>query len=269
MQHYLRHNHVYDANLPLMVASDILNKLIWLWIGIALLTFIILRFVSAPYGRHTRKGWGPQIANRIGWMIMELPGLIVMPTLFFWGSAEKTGMHFLLLGLYLLHYVNRAFIFPLRIRTKGKKMPIVIMGSAVFFNLVNTFFMGAWLGWYAEFSENPWIQIPFLIGILLFAFGMFINLQSDEILLNLRKPGETAYKIPNGGLFRLISCPNHFGEIIEWIGYALMAGNLAAVSFAIWSIANLVPRAIDHHKWYLDKFSDYPKKRKAIFPYIF
>ncbi|NCX34980.1 MAG: hypothetical protein EBX23_06415, partial [Proteobacteria bacterium] len=28
------------------------------------------------------------------------------------------------------------------------------------------------------------------------------------------------------------------------------------------------PRALAHHKWYQEKFSDYPKSRKAIIPGI-
>lgn len=36
------------------------------------------------------------------------------------------------------------------------------------------------------------------VGVILFCTGMFINLQADHILRNLRKPGETGYKIPRG-----------------------------------------------------------------------
>ncbi len=147
-------------------------------------------------------------------------------------------------------------------------MPVVIMGSAVFFNLINTFFLGAWLGWFAQFPANWLASIPFIIGAFLFAIGMLINLSSDEILLHLRKPGETGYKIPKGGMFKWISCPNHFGEMLEWIGYALMAWHIAALSFAVWTVANLLPRALDHHKWYREHFDSYPKERKAVFPFL-
>lgn len=96
----------------------------------------------------------------------------------------------------------------------------------------------------------------------------YYNYISDGILINLRKPGETGYKIPKGFLFRFISCPNHFGEMLEWFGFMLMIWNLAGVSFFIWTVSNLLPRALHHHKWYLQHFTDYPKDRKAVFPYI-
>ena len=45
----------------------------------------------------------------------------------------------------------------------------------------------------------------FLIGASMWAFGLAINIHSDYILCNLRKPGETGYKIPMGGAFNYVS----------------------------------------------------------------
>ena len=97
---------------------------------------------------------------------------------------------------------------------------------------------------------------------------MAVNLKSDTILIGLRKNGETGYQIPGGFLFDFISSPNLFGEIIEWTGFAIMAWNLPALSFAVWTFANLFPRALNHHQWYKEKFPDYPVNRKAVFPFI-
>jgi 3-oxo-5-alpha-steroid 4-dehydrogenase 1 len=36
----------------------------------------------------------------------------------------------------------------------------------------------------------------------------------------------------------------------------------------VWTFANLAPRAWSHHKWYHEKFSDYPLDRKALIPGI-
>jgi hypothetical protein len=56
------------------------------------------------------------------------------------------------------------------------------------------------------------------------------------------------------------------GEIIEWSGFALMCWNLPALSFAIWTAANLIPRAVSHHAWYRRTFPDYPQDRHAVVP---
>ena len=108
----------------------------------------------------------------------------------------------------------------------------------------------------------------FLAGIALFAAGFLIHSSSDNILRSLRKPGETGYSIPQGGMFRFISCPNYFGEIIEWVGWALLTWSVAGLAFATFTFANLFPRAIAHHRWYRGEFTDYPSERKAIIPFI-
>ena len=88
------------------------------------------------------------------------------------------------------------------------------------------------------------------------------------MLFSLREKGELDYKIPNGHMFKWISCPNYFGEILEWIGWALATWSLAGLSFAFWAIANLVPRARANHKWYKENFSAYPETRKALIPKV-
>jgi 3-oxo-5-alpha-steroid 4-dehydrogenase 1 len=249
-----------------MEAQEIFTLICCVWMVVGVVTMVVLRFVSAPYGRHTRPGWGPTLSNRLAWIIMESPGLVIMPTLFVLGPIEKTPMHVVLLAAYLAHYVHRAWIFPFRLRTQGKRMPVVIMGSAIFFNFVNTALIGYALGWLVSFPAG-WLWHPvFVLGAVLFAGGLAINIDSDTRLLRLRAPGETGYKIPQGGLFRWISCPNHFGEMLEWCGYALMFWNIAGLTFAVWTIANLLPRALDHHQWYKEKFPDYPPTRRAVLP---
>lgn len=108
----------------------------------------------------------------------------------------------------------------------------------------------------------------FIIGVLVFTGGVFFNWRSDQILLNLRKGGEKGYSIPQGGLFKWISCPNFLGEILEWTGFAMMTWSPAALVFALWTLFNLVPRALDHHRWYKSTFREYPAERKAIVPWI-
>ena len=84
--------------------------------------------------------------------------------------------------------------------------------------------------------------------------------------IGLRAGGSLGYTIPRGGLFEWVSCPNHMGEIIQWTGFAIMCWNLPALSVAVWTAANLIPRAVSHHKWYGKTFSDYPAGRRAVIP---
>jgi len=238
------------------------------WIAIGLITFLILVFsgIRAPYGRHTRPGWGKMIDNRIGWFWMEMPALVIMPALALLGPSPKDGLLLLLTGLWLLHYVYRTLIFPFRLKTEGKKMPVAIVISALFFNLINGFLNGYYLGW-LHTGEAPGFGMHVAVGLVIFFTGMYINRRADQKLIALRSEG-TGYRIPKGWLFNYISCPNHFGEIIEWAGFALIAWNLPAASFALWTFFNLAPRALNHHSWYCEQFEEYPPQRKAVIPYI-
>ena len=244
------------------------NYLILYWIIFALILFPVLLFVKQPYGKHFSNRWGPSISNRIGWVIMEMPSLVIL-SFYFIFSNNFTASVTLLFALWFIHYFNRTLVFPFRIKTKGKKMPLIIVLFAIIFNFINAYFNGIYLSETLDFSCFSSTDFTrFGLGFLMFASGMIINLSSDTILIGLRKSSTNGYQIPHKGMFKWVSCPNYLGEIIEWIGFATMAWNLAAFSFVIWTIVNLLPRAIDHHKWYREHFSNYPGNRKAIIPFI-
>lgn len=244
------------------------QTILYCWMGLAVIVFLILLRTTAPYGRHSSAKWGPLIPNKWGWVLMELPVLVTL-----WISLapvikDISTSAWFMIGLFCLHYINRIFIFPFRLHTKGKKMPLVIVLSAVFFNLVNGFSLGYYFSNFASYG-NDWVIDPrFIIGTILFVAGLFINWKADNILIHLRKPAETNYRIPTDWLFNKISCANLFGELIEWLGFAILCWNLPALTFFVWTAANLIPRALAHHKWYREKFVDYPLNRKAIIPGI-
>ena len=249
-----------------MISAPVIEIATWIWIGVAVVTFISLVTlkIRAPYGRHTRQGWGMMIDNHWGWFWMELPALVVFPLIAILGSAEKTSLHWILIALWIIHYTNRTLIFPFRLKTKGKKMPISIVYSATFFNVINGCLNGYAMG-YMELPTVP--TAAFVIGVSIFIIGFYINQRADNHLIGLRKK-QSGYSLPEGWLFNRISCPNLFGEIIEWTGFAIAACSLQAFSFAIWTFANLVPRAMNHHDWYRESFDNYPDQRKAVIPYI-
>ncbi len=240
----------------------------YFWIGIALVIFIVLVLfkIRAPYGRHTSQKWGAVMDNKWGWVLMELPALLTMPIIALYGNSQKTDLTYLLIGLWIFHYTYRTLIFPFKLKTNNKKMPLVIVFSAVFFNAVNGMLNGYFLG-YLNTASIDLFGPGIYIGLALFIYGMVLNHKSDNKLISLRKR-DTGYHIPQGGLFNKISCPNHFGEIIEWTGFAVIAFNISALTFAVWTACNLIPRALNHHAWYKESFEEYPKNRRAVIPYI-
>jgi len=149
----------------------------------------------------------------------------------------------------------------------------MLMG--VLFNLCNAFMQGGWL-----FFKSPesmysigWLWTPqFIIGFVIFFGGMALNIQSDKIIQNLRKSGDTKHYLPSKGFFKYVTGAHYFGEVIEWIGFAILTWSLSGAVFALWTFANLVPRANAIYHKYRKMFSVEiirEKKLKRIFPYIY
>ena len=231
--------------------------------------FILLFFVSAPYGQHIRKGWGPNLNNKLGWFIMEIPTVVIYLIIYFLGERKTDVISMVFLFIWMLHYGQRTFIFPFLIRAK-QPMPVTIISFGMMFNGINTYLQARWIYTLSSPYPDDWIISPFFIaGLFIFILGFIINLHSDRIIRNLRKPGETEYRIPYGGMFRWVSSPTYLGEITEWAGWAVLTLSFPGMIFVFWTFANLVPRALSHHKWYLETFPDYPKNRKALIPFIY
>ena len=239
------------------------------WLGLSAVVFIALQFVTAPYGRMGRPGWGPTIPSRIAWPLMETPA--VGAILVFWGLAgfpmDTGGLA--LLAMWQLHYLHRTFIYPLRARSDGRGVPafIALLGGAT--NVAIGYLVGAWLFGVGPTLDATWLSDPrFLVGGALFAGGMALNIHSDNLLRGLRTDGDTRYHIPRGGGFRWVSCPNYLGEIVEWVGFAIASWSPGGLAFVVWTLANLLPRALSSHRWYRERFEDYPEDRRAVFPFI-
>jgi protein-S-isoprenylcysteine O-methyltransferase Ste14 len=236
---------------------------------IAVLVFISLLKITAGYGQHISKKWGPTIKDKVGWVIMENPTLILYALFYIIGDYQTKFLTLLFSGLWFMHYGYRTFIFPSLIRGR-RQMPVTIILFGMIFNSANAYLQGRWINKLSGGYESSWLLTPmFIVGITIFFTGFFMHIHSDHIIRNLRKPGETDFKIPYGGMFQFISCPSYLGEIIEWYGWAIMTWSLPGLVFAIWTTANLGPRARSNHHWYQETFKDYPKNRKALIPFIF
>jgi 3-oxo-5-alpha-steroid 4-dehydrogenase 1 len=241
----------------------------WLLVGMiasAIIVYIALFFIAAPYGRHFRSGWGPTLNDKLGWIVMESSAPVVFFACFITGQ-HNTGVAFVFLSMWELHYVHRAFIFPFSLRNGSGQMTVVVIGMGLLFNVANAYLNGRFVFDFSGGYQADWLTEPrFIIGTVLFVIGFVVNRHSDWTLRNLRRPGDSTYKIPYGGLYRWISCPNYLGEIVIWTGWAIATWSLPGLVFAIWTAANLVPRARSHQRWYRQSFPDYPEARKALIP---
>lgn len=229
--------------------------------------------IKAPYGRYSSgagKAWGPLVPARVSWVVQECPVLIACWIC--WADAQPacTGAaNRVLLAMVALHYFNRTFIYPFTTRG-GKGSTLATTLAATGFCAANGYLQARHLSSFAAYDDAWLASAQFRAGAALYALGMAVNVHSDRVLRNLRKPGETGYKIPRGGAFRYVSCANYLGELVEWLGYAVACwSSPAAWGFFVCTFANLGPRAHQHHQWYRAKFDDYDALgRTAIIPFV-
>jgi len=250
-----------------MLESTIFYGLIIAGFLLAAATFVSLFFIVAPYGRHTRGGWGPTIPSRLGWIVMETPAPLVFALCFALGRQPAAATAWAFLAMWQAHYLHRAFIYPWQRRGGQRRMPLAVVAMGMAFNAGNAYVNGRYLFTFSGGYPQEWLlDVRFLIGLVLFGGGFALNRWADHTLRNLRRPGEEGYRIPHGGMYRWVSCPNYLGEVLEWTGWAVATWSLPGLAFAVWTAANLLPRAWAHHRWYRQTFPDYPPERRAVIP---
>ena len=239
------------------------------WGLIAIIVFIVLFFVSAPYGRHFRRNFGPSINAKLGWILMESPAPLVFSFAFLVSIRPVTAVLMIFFLMWEIHYFDRSFVYPLTIRLSSKPLPVSVMGAGIIFNTLNAYLNVKYLSMNSDMYSVSWLlDIRFLTGIAVFISGFIINRHSDYILYRVRHNTTQEYGIPQAGFYRWVSCPNYLGEILIWIGWTVTTWSPVAAAFSLWSIANLAPRAKAHHRWYKEQFEDYPEQRRILVPWL-
>lgn len=241
--------------------------------ALAVVVFICLYFVDAGYGKFYNSKWGPTVNNRLGWVLMEAPVFVAMLVLCLCSPRRGNIACVAMFALFELHYLQRSFIFPFLIRGKGK-MPLAIILMGVCFNTLNALMQGGWIFYISpeQMYTPAWLGSPeFICGSIIFLLGMYINLHSDYIIRHLRKPGDTAHYLPVKGMFRYVTSANYFGEFVEWIGFAILTWSWSGAVFALWTFANLGPRAARIYERYQHEFPGQldTSKVKRIIPFIY
>jgi len=221
--------------------------------------------INAGYGRYQFSGVGSigfALDNKLAWVIQECPTVVVPIWYLSSGNLPKNWTGTICLGMFLVHYSQRTLVYPFLIRG-NRKTQISMIAFAFLFCFLNGLLQSIHM---LNYQQSSALLIP---GTLIFAYGFIINLQSEDILRNLREPGKSGYYIPRGGMFEYVSCANYMGECIEWVGYAIASGfALPPLMFAIFTFCFIGRRALSHHEWYKAKFDDYPINRKALIPFL-
>ncbi len=258
--------------------SQIYDYLLLIMSVLGVVVFIMLQFITPAYGMTFNNRWGISIRSNLGWFIMEAPVFFAMLVFYFislyFGVRPFNIVTFVMFFFFEFHYFHRSFIFPLLMKGQSK-MPISIILTGVTFNTCNAIMQGGWLFYFSAPDAYPisWFwSWQFICGTLIFLIGMIINIHSDRIIRALRKEvTDNNYYLPKGGAFSKVSSANYLGEILEWIGFALLTWSISGLVFLIWTLANIVPRAKAVYERYTQFFGEEftSLKRYKIFPGIY
>jgi 3-oxo-5-alpha-steroid 4-dehydrogenase 1 len=230
-------------------------------------------FVQSPYGRFASDKYGINLNPRLGWWLMGIPATAVFVWFYVQGPRAAEAMPLLLALVWMIHYGNRGWFFPLSIRVapgRRSSFSVMVMAMGMFVTAIHGYLNATFFTEFAPHLTNDWFTDPrFLVGLVIYYSGFFLIVRSESIVRNLRdRAGVGGYRIPYGGAYRWVSSPQYLGELTAWAGFALMTWGLPGVMIFLISAGNLVPRAFATHKWYREKFPDYPPERKALIPYV-
>jgi 3-oxo-5-alpha-steroid 4-dehydrogenase 1 len=257
---------------PITGATSFDQLILIIFTALGVLSFLLLFFIVAPFGRFSENTRLPKIPGVIGWVLQESPAFFVFSIIFF------TNLNTLMQGnklrnilcavMFLTHYFHRAFIYPnIRLHSVSPHSFYTVI-FAFMFCTTNGYLNSKFL----LYSHSYVNMYQLVIGCVIWTVGFYLNYMADETLINLRKNNKTRekkYHIPHGGLFEYVSAANYTSEMIEWFGFAIAVNHCAAWVFCFWTVANLLPRGISVHKWYHEKFpGKYPKSRAAVIPFI-
>ena len=238
---------------------------------LAVITYVAQATKPAPYGRHQTSSYsfGPLVHQRVAHTVSDaIPGVLLFSLVFFYYGTQREYTNITFYCLWLCHYIHRGIIHPWIMRYSSPKTPLGISLGGLFPNLVYSFLNADWIGT-ADYDSSYYKDPRFIIGVVIFVTGYIINRYADLSLCQLRANNSTRYSVPHGCLFDVICCPNYFGEMLEWFGWALGTWSLAGMVWFLFSSATFIPRAMHNHEWYMKKFPDYPKNQKALIPFLY
>lgn len=231
------------------------------------------------------KDLGPQISWKIVFLIEYLGPLLLYPVFYLqpklvYGEAAvdtvqtawAKEVQFSALIAWSIHYLKRELETLFVHRFSHATMPYTNLFK-------NCAYYWGFAAWVAFFVNHPLYTPPeedlFYTGMCLFYLMEMGNLSSHITLRSLRPRGTRVRRIPHGGLFEFVTCPNYTYEIMSWVGFNLMTKTVAGMLFMAAGAFQMLIWAQNKHRNYKKEFDGkdgkalYPKTRKILIPFIY
>ncbi|CAO3644347.1 unnamed protein product [Cunninghamella echinulata] len=225
------------------------------------------------------KNLGPQIGWRTVFLIEYAGPILIHPLFYFFqhtiyrgGSFEHSPMQKWTFALVILHFLKREMETLFVHRFSHGTMPFfnVFKNSAHYWFLsgINLAFWvyGPWFSQGQKLSVRSDVWLYGCVAV--WAWAEFSNLLTHITLRNLRPAGTRRRAIPFGYGFDLVSCPNYFFETMAWTAVCFLTTSWSAFLFNIVATGQMYLWAVKKHKNYRKEFTNYPRNRRAMFPFV-
>jgi len=245
----------------------------------AAVTAVAALFVKTPYGRFADDRFGIALDPRLGWLLMELPAPVVFVWCYLQGPMRGEPFALFVLFVWLVHYANRGFVMPALMRVprgQATSFSLFVVAAGWLATALHGYLNGTFTSSFSPASGAGWSWFAdprFVLGVVVYYTALVLNVRCDATLRNLRtreevEQGVKSYRVPRGGLFEYVSSPSYLTELVAWAGFALFTWSWAGVYILALSAANLVPRSAATHRWYVERFPDYPAARRILIPFV-
>ena len=229
-----------------------------------------LGILSLGYSKFAKQEQGYSLPSRLGMFLIYFPPVLLFPGVLVANEVTWTSWHMLVTALMMLHFGKRCFetLFVHKYSGVMNGWTVVTIGGlyaclSALLGLVAVEEVSVSMAESAAFSQ--WLGLGLGVWIL----GTVINAYHHVLLANLRKPGETGYKLPKGGLFGLVACPHYLGEIIAWCGYMIFFRHVGAYAATLTMSLYLLGRAHNTVKWYRGRVEGVPENWKRVIPFVY
>lgn len=234
------------------------------------------------------KDLGPQISWKHVFVLEYLGPLLLYPLFFLqpswiYGSESLVAaaareapwareVQVAALVAWTVHYAKREIETLFVHRFSHATMPLSNLGK-------NCAYYWGFAAYVSFFVNHPLYTPPppdlVYSGACLFYFMEMGNFTCHWTLRQLRPPGTRVRKIPTGGLFEYVTCPNYTYEILAWLGFNLMTRTVAGGLFMLAGAMQMFIWAGGKHRNYRKEFNGedgkplYPKSRKKLVPFLY
>ncbi|KAF3216710.1 hypothetical protein TWF191_008953 [Orbilia oligospora] len=246
---------------------------------------ILQSAITTPMGKTSVKSF-LNLPGKLSWILMELISPISFFLTFYLNNSQSPLetlaalpiSHKILSILYLIHYLNRALISPLRAPAYAPAHIIVLL-VATYFNYLNGYSLSSFLLLQQdvlyeirrrakrEHLESAKAKKEDGLGE---GVERVLVADAGRLVVRAENSGHV-YEIPEGGLWEYCWHPHYFMEWIEWTGFLIAAGGwecAPAINFLVNEIASMTPRAFQGVEFYKRKFGRKLPERKAVVPFL-